>query len=153
MTKTKRNRPRPNLSLASPAPRRGPLTSRAGSTAAVIAVKTLTLGAVLFAYYVLTFYTAIQVVPTIFGFVKAGTGLTMDMGFDTIIAVWIAPSLFLVALLFVAVLLAMRGLWRLRSRAVTAFMAWTDPDHVPEGTVPTRSAMLDQPRRNETQAV
>ena len=152
MAKTKRNRPRPNSSLASPAPRRGLLKGRIGPTAAVLTVKTLTLGAVLFAHYVLAFYTAIQVVPTVFGFVKAGTGLTMDMGIDTIIAAWIAPSLFLVALLFVLVLTAMRSLWRLRSRVVVAFKAWVDADKIADDAASVGTTKLVQPRTNEKKA-
>ena len=149
MPKTKRNRPHPGPSLATPVSKRGSLKDRVGSTAAVLAVKTLTLGVVLFAYYVLAFYTAIQVVPTVFSFVRAGTGLTMDMGFDTIIAVWLAPSLFLVALLFVLLLIVMRGLWRLRSRVVLAFMGRVDADKIADGAASVGTTKLVQPRTNE----
>lgn len=66
--------------------------------------------------YLLAFFLAVQAVPNLMAAVQQGTGVTMDMPINVIIAGWIVPSLFLVAVMFAAALLAMRWLWR---RAMT----------------------------------
>jgi len=76
------------------------------------------------AFYVLAFFFAIQVVPLTMGFVKAGSGVTMDMPIETILSVWIVPGLFLVALIFALVLLIMRTILRWRTAAVKAVARW-----------------------------
>jgi len=92
--------------------------------AIVTMVKTLTLAAVAASYYVLAFFASVQVVPLTMGFVKAGTGVTLDMPLETVLSVWVVPALFLVALVFVLVLVVMRALWRLRTRVVAAVSLW-----------------------------
>ena len=90
----------------------------------VIATKASTLVAVLVAYYVLAFFAAVQVVPLTMGFVKSGSGVTLDMPLETVLSVWIVPALFLVALVFVLLLVMMRSLWRMRVRVVVSVALW-----------------------------
>lgn len=98
--------------------------SKAVSVGIVAATKAGTLVALVVLYYVIAFFAAIRVVPLTMGVVKSGSGVTLDMPLETVIAVWIVPALFLVALVFTLVLVTMRALWRLRVRAVTAVSRW-----------------------------
>jgi len=100
------------------------LRGKAAPLAIVLAAKTAALLATLVIFYVLAFFVAIQVVPLTMGFVKAGSGVTLDMPIETVLSVWIAPALFLIALELVATLVAMRAVWRLRRRATDAVSAW-----------------------------
>jgi hypothetical protein len=100
------------------------LRGKLGPVTVVAAVHAATMVAVLALFYVIAFFTAVQVVPLTMGFVKSGTGVTLDMPMETVISVWIVPALFLVALLFVLVLLTMRAIWRLRVVVVTRVSRW-----------------------------
>jgi len=100
------------------------LRGKAAPLGIVLAAKTAALLATLVIFYVLAFFVAIQVVPLTMGFVKAGSGVTLDMPIETVLSVWIAPALFLIALELVATLVAMRAVWRLRRRATDAVSAW-----------------------------
>jgi hypothetical protein len=90
----------------------------------VVATKALSLVLVLVLYYVIAFFAAVRVVPLTMGFVKSGTGVTLDMPLETVLSVWIVPALFLVALIFALVLVTLRAIWRLRIRVVTAVSRW-----------------------------
>jgi hypothetical protein len=90
----------------------------------VLAAKAFTLVAVLAIYYVIVFFAAVRVVPLTMGFVKSGSGVTLDMPLETVLSAWIAPALFLVALEFVLVLVTLRALWRLRTKGVAAVSRW-----------------------------
>lgn len=90
----------------------------------VIATKAFTLLGVIFAIYVLAFFSAVRIVPMIMGFVKDGTGVQMEMSIDTVLAVWVAPSLFLIALLFAFVFTIIRKLWHLRTALVARVTTW-----------------------------
>ncbi|ROR75971.1 hypothetical protein SAMN06295974_3884 [Plantibacter flavus] len=100
------------------------LKGKAVPIGVVLLTRTVTLVGLIFAYYVLAFFSAVQIVPMTMGFVKAGTGVTLDMPVETVLSAWIVPALFLVGLLFAFVLFLMRGLWRLRKRAVQAVSRW-----------------------------
>lgn len=100
------------------------LKGKVAPTSIMLLWQTVGLIAVGFLYYVIAFFFAVQVVPLTMGFVKAGTGVTLDMPLETVLSAWIVPALFLVGLLFVAVLLVMRGIWRLRIRANAALSAF-----------------------------
>jgi len=102
---------------------RGP-SGKALPATIVIATKSVTLGLTAFAYYVIAFFAAVRVVPTIMAFVASGSGVTADMQLQTLIAAWIAPSLFLIALLFALVLVTFRAIWRGRRRVVADVSAW-----------------------------
>jgi hypothetical protein len=105
-----------------PAPR--VLRGKLGPVTVVAAVHAATMVAVLALFYVIAFFTSVQVVPLTMGFVKSGTGVTLDMPMETVISVWIVPALFLVALLFVLMVLTMRAIWRLRVVVVTRVSLW-----------------------------
>lgn len=90
----------------------------------VLATRVTSMVVLFIAYYVIAFFAAVRLVPTVMGFVKAGSGVTMNMPVETVVAVWIAPSLFLLALLFALVLVVMRKLWRLRRSLVTVVSGW-----------------------------
>ena len=74
--------------------------------------------------YVLAFFAAVRVVPMVMGFVGTGTGLSPDMTLIQLISLWIAPSVFLIGLVFVAVLAAIRGAWRSSGKALRRFEGW-----------------------------
>lgn len=90
----------------------------------VIVTKAATFVAVLVAFYIIAFFSAVRVVPMVMGFVKDGTGVTMNHPVETVLAVWIAPSLFLIALLFGFVFVVMRKIWHLRTRIVNRVSTW-----------------------------
>ena len=98
--------------------------SKIGPAGAVIAAKAVSLLVVFVLFYVLAIFSAVTVVPHIMGFVMAGTGVTMDLPLQTVIAAWLAPSLFLIALFFTLVLIAMRTIWRTRRSLIARLDAW-----------------------------
>ena len=100
------------------------LLAKIAPVSVVVVVKALTLVVVLAGYYVLAFFSAVQVVPLIMNFVKSGTGVTLDMPLETVLSFWIVPALFLVALFFVLLLVTMRALWRFRARLVDGVTHW-----------------------------
>ncbi len=97
---------------------------KAGRVALVVFARVASALGLVIAYYVIAFFSAVQLVPLTMGFVKSGTGVTMDMPVETVVAVWIAPSLFLIALLFALVLVTMRALYRGRKRVITRIAEW-----------------------------
>lgn len=68
--------------------------------------------AVLFFDYLLVMYTAVSVLPNIAALLQQGTGVTLEMRPDTVIAGWLVPLLFLTAVVLVAEVFLMRRLWR-----------------------------------------
>ena len=100
------------------------LRGKLGPVSIVAAVQAASLVTVLALYYVIAFFAAVQVVPLTMGFVKSGTGVTLDMPMETVISLWIVPALFLVALILVVVLITMRAIWRLRTRVTTRVARW-----------------------------
>lgn len=112
----------------------------------VVAAKAFSLVAVLAGYYVLAFFAAVQVVPMTMNFVKSGTGVTLDMPLETVLSFWIVPALFLVALVFVLVLVVMRALWRFRNRVVASVSLWA----LGEATAPTVPTADARPAREHS---
>ncbi|NYH53019.1 hypothetical protein HNR06_002608 [Nocardiopsis arvandica] len=66
--------------------------------------------------YVLAMFAAVTVVPNLFVMVAAGTGVGPTSSLEMQLAHWLAPSVFLIGLVFVLVLVAMRALWRAQLR-------------------------------------
>ena len=95
-----------------------------GPAATVLVAQAASLLAVIVVFYIVAFFAAVRVVPMVMGFVKDGTGVTMDMPVETVLSAWIAPSLFLLALVFALVLFVLRAVWKLRTTAITALSAW-----------------------------
>lgn len=95
-----------------------------GPAATVLVAQAASLLAVIVVFYIVAFFAAVRVVPMVMGFVKDGTGITMDMPVETVLSAWIAPSLFLLALVFALVLFVLRAVWKLRTTAITALSAW-----------------------------
>jgi Mg2+/Co2+ transporter CorB len=114
------------------------LKKKAGPMGVVIATKALTLVALIASYYIIAFVTAIQIVPLTMGFVKSGTGVTLDMPLELVLSLWIVPALFLVGLVFVLAVVTMRALWRLRARVVTAASQWALGEEPREKTTVVR---------------
>lgn len=75
---------------------------------------------VLLADYVLVLFTAVNVVPNIAVLIQQGTGVTMEMRPDAVVAGWLIPVLFIVAAVFVAEIFAMRRLWRFAMERISA---------------------------------
>jgi hypothetical protein len=142
-----------NLSATtnSPTKTRG-LRGKAAPIGIVLATKAFTLVALLAVYYVIAFFTAVRVVPMVMGFVKSGTGVTLDMPVETVLSVWIVPALFLVALVFVLVLVAMRAIWRLRARVIIAVSRWALGEETDEetGTAVTAPLRTKRSRNQKT---
>lgn len=124
------------------------LRGKAGPISIVLVTKTVTMVALLAVYYVIAFFAAIRVVPLVMGFVKSGTGVTLDMPVETVLSAWIVPALFLVALVFILVLVTMRALWRLRSRAVAAVSRWALGEETRPTAVTPNSAKSARNRKN-----
>lgn len=118
---------RDSMSAGSPANR-----GTVGPAAIVIGTKVVTMTLLVLAFYFIAFFSAVRLVPLIMSFVLGGSGVTMDMPVETILAVWIAPSLFLIALLFTLALLTMRGMWRLRRTIITAVSRRVSPSTTDE---------------------
>ncbi|OLT27041.1 hypothetical protein BJF83_19510 [Nocardiopsis sp. CNR-923] len=66
--------------------------------------------------YVLAMFAAVTVVPNLFVMVAAGTGVGPTSSLEMQLAHWLAPSVFLIGLVFVLVLVVMRALWRAQLR-------------------------------------
>lgn len=98
--------------------------SKAATAAIVLAVQAVSLAALIFVFYVIAFFAAVRVVPLTLGFIKDGSGVTMDMSVETVVAGWIAPALFLLALLFGLVWVVMRKLWQLRRDLIWRVRTW-----------------------------
>lgn len=122
----------------------------------VIATKAVTMVALLVVFYVIAFFAAVKVVPMTMNIIKAGTGVTLDMPIETVVSFWVVPALFLVALVFVLVLVTMRAVWRLRSRVVIAVSRWAfgvTPETAQAGqTAPLRTKSVRKQIINTTKA-
>jgi hypothetical protein len=79
------------------------------------------LGALL---YVIVMFAGIRVIPLTLGFVKSGTGISESDPTLTVLAVFVAPGLFFVALITAAVIFGTRKLWQLRNKLVDAVSGW-----------------------------
>ncbi|WP_017605621.1 hypothetical protein [Nocardiopsis alkaliphila] len=66
--------------------------------------------------YVVAMFAAVTVVPNVFLMVATGTGIGPASPLETQLAHWLAPSLFLIGLIFVLVLVVVRWLWRAQRR-------------------------------------
>ncbi|MEU3016595.1 hypothetical protein ABZ635_04260 [Nocardiopsis sp. NPDC007018] len=66
--------------------------------------------------YVGAMFVAVTVVPNVFLVVSSGTGVGPASPFEMQMAYWLSPSLFLIGLIFVLVLVAVRWLWRAQRR-------------------------------------
>lgn len=95
-----------------------------GPASVVVAVRFGSLLIASAAVYLVAFFSAVRLVPSIMAFVASGSGVSADMPLQTLIAAWIAPSLFLIALLFALVLVVVRGLWRMRRAAIALVSRW-----------------------------
>ncbi|WP_444961784.1 hypothetical protein [Nocardiopsis sp. M1B1] len=78
------------------------------------------------ASYVLAMFAAVTVVPNTFVVVSTGTGVGPSSPLELQLVHWLAPSLFLIGLVFVLVLVVVRSLWlaqrRLGERARRALL-------------------------------
>lgn len=101
-----------------------PPKGKIGPVAIVLLAKSASLVGVIFAFYFIAFFAAVRLVPITMGFVKDGTGVTMDLPFETVIAAWIAPSVFLIAFIFTLCLVLMRFIWRGRQKVVARVQGW-----------------------------
>lgn len=70
------------------------------------------LALVLFADYLIVLFTAVNVIPNIAALVQQGTGVTLEARLDTVLAGWLIPVLFIVAMVLVAEIFLLRQLWR-----------------------------------------
>ncbi|MBB6121579.1 hypothetical protein [Nocardiopsis algeriensis] len=66
--------------------------------------------------YVLAMFAAVTVVPNLFVVVSTGTGVGPTSPLELQLMHWLAPSLFLIGLVFVLVLVAVRSLWSAQRR-------------------------------------
>lgn len=70
------------------------------------------LALVLFIDYLIVLFTAVNVVPNIAVLVQQGTGVTMDLRLDAVIAGWLLPTVFIIAAVLIGEIFLLRGLWR-----------------------------------------
>lgn len=66
--------------------------------------------------WLIALFAATGVAPNLVMVVFRGAGIDGDTPFNTILISWVAPSLVLLALLVALVIVAVRSLWRLRTR-------------------------------------
>lgn len=76
------------------------------------AVAAVLLALVLFLDYLIVLFTAVNVVPNIAALVQQGTGVTMDLRLDAVIAGWLLPTVFIIAAVLIGEIFLMRRLWR-----------------------------------------
>ncbi|MDE3723958.1 hypothetical protein PWG71_21420 [Nocardiopsis sp. N85] len=87
-----------------------------GARSVLVAVRAgLMIGSGL-AGYVLAMFVAVTVVPNLFVVVSTGTGVGPTSPLELQLVHWLAPSLFLIGLVFVLVLVAVRSLWLAQRR-------------------------------------
>lgn len=84
----------------------------------------LVFGVVLFLDYLLVLFTAVNVLPNIAVLVQNGTGVSVDMRLDAVIAGWLIPVLFIVAAVLVGEIFLMRRLWRFAADRLLALAGW-----------------------------
>lgn len=89
------------------------LGTKAGSLVALVAL-----------VYIVVMFAGIRVIPLTLGFVKDGTGISASDPTLTVLAVFVAPGLFFVALITTAVIFGIRKLWRLRALLVDRVAGW-----------------------------
>jgi hypothetical protein len=124
---------------AAVSPLGGRIRARMGESGArtvLTAVRTGLMAASSLASYVVAMFAAVTVVPNLFAMVSAGTGVGPGSPLEMQLAHWLAPSLFLIGLVFVLVVVVVRSLWlaqrRLGERARRALLgdgAGTAPAH------------------------
>lgn len=100
------------------------LRGKVGPVAIVLATKAASLVAMIVAVYLLVMFLAIRVVPMTMGFVLSGTGVTDATPWKTVLMVWIAPSLVLIALIITGAIFLVRWLWKQRARLVEKVSVW-----------------------------
>lgn len=81
-------------------------------------------GLALIVDYLLVLFTAVSVLPNIAALIQKGTGVTVDMRIDAVIAGWLIPVLFIVAAVLVGEIFMMRRLWRFASERLFALAGW-----------------------------
>lgn len=69
------------------------------------------LALVVFADYLIVLFTAMNLVPNIAVLVQQATGVTLEARPDAVIAGWLLPVLFIVAMVLVAEVFLLRRLW------------------------------------------
>lgn len=62
--------------------------------------------------YLMVLFSAVSIVPNLAVLVQQGTGITLEMRLDAVVAGWLLPVLFLVAALLVAEVFVVRAMWR-----------------------------------------
>lgn len=62
--------------------------------------------------YLMVLFSAVSIVPNLAVLVQQGTGITLEMRLDAVVAGWLLPVLFLVAALLVAEVFLVRAMWR-----------------------------------------
>lgn len=72
--------------------------------------------AVLFFDYLLVLFTAVNVLPNVAALVQQGTGVSVDMRIDVVLAGWLIPVIFIAAAILVGEVFVMGRLWRFASR-------------------------------------
>jgi hypothetical protein len=97
-----------------------------GARSVLAAVRAGLMVASALASYVLAMFVAVTVVPNLFVVVSTGTGVGPSSPLELQLVHWLAPSLFLIGLVFVLVLVVVRSLWlaqrRLGERARRALL-------------------------------
>lgn len=96
-----------------------------------VATKAAVTAVTLFLIFLLVTFAAAQVIPLVFGFVLSASGVSLDMPIETVLSFWIAPSLFLLGLLFVAALHIIKMLWRLRGNVINRVTSWAAGQSAP----------------------
>lgn len=86
--------------------------------------KLLAFGIVLVIDYLLVLFTAVNVIPNIAVLIQRGTGVSIDMRLDAVLAGWLIPVLFIVAAVFVGEIFLMRGLWRFAAGKLRSLGRW-----------------------------
>lgn len=128
------------------------LRSKVGPVALVLAAKAATLVAFILAALVIIMFSTVRVIPLSVGFVKSVMGVSMDMPVETVIAAWIAPSIFVLAIVFTVVLIALRALWKLRRRGIEVVSGWALGRENPTKPVDISSAPSKQTTKRDQRA-
>lgn len=85
---------------------------QSGAGSLLLAVRVGLMSGVALLSYLGAMFVAVTVVPNIFLIVSNGTNVGPSSPFELQLAYWLSPSLFLIGLVFVLVLVAVRWLWR-----------------------------------------
>lgn len=95
------------------------IRARAGESGARSVLRVVRAGLMIasgLASYVLAMFVAVTVVPNLFVVVSTGTGIGPSSPLELQLVHWLAPSLFLIGLVFVLVLVVVRSLWLAQRR-------------------------------------